>query len=74
MNKKNELLLLFRYGNAAEEKAAAEELQKEEKQINEQNEKFKEGKSTFFEALNEFSDIPPKEFEKEMEGELPMKQ
>ena len=43
-------------------------LAKTEKQINQHNEKFVEGKSTFYEKLNEFSDMTKKQFEKEKEG------
>ena len=57
-----------RYSDAADEKAAAKELSKAEKQINGHNKKYKEGKSNFFEEVNEFSDIPKDEFEKELEG------
>ena len=39
-----------------------------EKQINEQNEKFKEGKSGFYEKLNPFSDLSEKQFEQEKLG------
>ncbi len=45
-----------------------ENLAKAEKQINEQNKLFKEGKSTFYEQLNEFSDLSKSQFEKEKEG------
>jgi hypothetical protein len=41
-----------------------------EKQINAQNELFKEGKSTFFEKLNVDSDMPKELFEKVKEGAL----
>jgi hypothetical protein len=37
-------------------------------QINEENEKFEEGKATFFEKLNENSDLPKDVFEKEKTG------
>jgi hypothetical protein len=47
---------------------AAEELAKEEEQINRHNKKFKEGKSTFYEALNKYSDIPIDMFAKEFMG------
>ena len=47
---------------------SGEELAKSEKQINEQNDKFKNGKSTFYEKLNEDSDLPKNIFEKEKEG------
>jgi hypothetical protein len=33
------------------------QLAQAEKQINGQNEKFRDGKSTFYEKLNEFSDL-----------------
>ena len=45
-----------------------EALAKAEKQINEENELFKEGKSTFFEKLNKNSDMTKAQFEKEKEG------
>jgi cathepsin L len=57
-----------RYGDKASEDAAAAELAKAEKQINEENELFKEGKESFFEKLNPDSDIPKDVFEKEKEG------
>lgn len=41
---------------------------KAEKQINEQNEKFKKGESSFYEQLNEDSDVPRDLFAKEKEG------
>ena len=37
-------------------------------QINEENEKFKEGKASFYEQLNPNSDIPRDVFKKEKEG------
>lgn len=39
-------------------------------QIDEENELFKEGKASFYEKLNDFSDIPKEQFEKEMEGAI----
>jgi hypothetical protein len=39
-------------------------------QINEQNKLFNEGKATFFEKLNENSDLPMDIFEEEKEGEI----
>ena len=39
-----------------------------EKQINEQNEKFRNGESTFYEELNKHSDLTKEQFEKEKEG------
>ena len=39
-------------------------------QINEQNKLFLEGKATFFEELNENSDLPKDVFEEEKEGDL----
>ncbi len=43
-------------------------LAKSELQINEQNNKFLNGKSTFYEELNEFSDLTMAQFELEKEG------
>ena len=43
-------------------------LAKAEKQINEQNKKFKDGKSAFYEKLNSFSDLSKDQFEKEKQG------
>jgi hypothetical protein len=40
----------------------------EEKEINEHNQEFLAGKSTFAEELNKFSDIPENIFEEDMEG------
>jgi hypothetical protein len=39
-------------------------------QINEENKLFKEGKATFYEKLNEHSDVPKDLFEKEFEGAI----
>ena len=47
---------------------AAEELAKEEEQINRHNKKFEEAKSTFYEELNKYSDIPIDMFAKEYMG------
>ena len=43
-------------------------LKETEKQINEQNKKFRDGLSTFYEKLNEDSDLPMDKFKKEKEG------
>ena len=48
----------------------ADALAKTEKQINEQNKKFVDGKSTFYEELNEFSDLTRSQFEKEKTGAI----
>ena len=37
-------------------------------QINEENEQFKEGKSSYYEKLNVHSDVPKEMFEKQFEG------
>ena len=37
-------------------------------QINEENEQFKEGKSSYYEKLNVHSDVPKDMFEKQFEG------
>ncbi len=42
----------------------AQTLKKSEAQINAQNEKFQEGKSTFYEQLNKYSDVPREQFKK----------
>jgi hypothetical protein len=39
-------------------------------QINEENKLFNEGKATFYEELNENSDLPKDVFEKEKEGDI----
>jgi hypothetical protein len=39
-----------------------------EKQINEQNQKFRNGESTFYEKLNKDSDLTKEQFEREKEG------
>ena len=43
-------------------------MRESEKQINEQNLKFKNGESTFYEKLNEDSDLPSDIFKREKEG------
>merc|ERR1712110_167992 len=53
----------------SEEKAKEiERLKRVEDEINDENEKFKEGKAHFGEKLYEFSDLPKKDFEKAKEG------
>ncbi len=47
-----------------------EALAKAEKQINAENELFEEGKSTFYEKLNQNSDMTKARFEKEKEGAI----
>ena len=52
-----------------EEKAKEKKrLEEAEEEINEENEKFAEGKANFGEKLYEFSDLSKAEFEKEKEG------
>lgn len=46
----------------------AENLEDCEKEIDEQNEKYENGESTFFDKLNEFSQLSKEEFEKEKTG------
>merc|ERR1712243_351707 len=54
-----------------EELAKREEALKEaEAMIEEENEEFQEGKKTWFDELNEFSDLPQDEFEKHKTGDL----
>ena len=60
----------FSYASPEEEKIAAIELAKEVKQIDEHNQEYLAGKSTFYEAPNELSDIPTDQFEKDFEGLL----
>ncbi len=48
----------------------ADALAKTEAQINEQNKKFVDGKSTFYEELNKFSDLTRSQFEKEKTGAI----
>jgi hypothetical protein len=43
-------------------------LKEAEKQINEQNQKFRNGESTFYETLNKNSDLTKEQFENEKEG------
>merc|ERR1719192_2787061 len=45
-------------------------LEKAEKDEKEQNDKFLNGKSDFYERLNEWSDLPEDEFEKEKAGDV----
>jgi len=51
-----------------EKQRDAELLQEAEDEINENNKKFDEGKSTYREELNENSNMPKDEFEREKEG------
>ena len=44
---------------------------KEEKEIDAENDLYEKGKANFKEALNEWSDVPKAEFEKEREGYVP---
>ena len=60
--------LLFNLFVLVSEFFAGQQLAQVEQQINAQNELFKEGKSTFYEKLNEFSDLSKAQFEKEKEG------
>ena len=48
-----------------------ENLKKAEDEINEQNEKYNNGDSTYWEELNEFSELSKEEFEKEKTGLIP---
>jgi len=53
-----------------EKKREAKILQEAEDEINKINKEFEEGKSTYTEELNEYSNMPLEEFEKEKEGAL----
>merc|ERR1711977_533665 len=53
------------------EKDAEDILEKDEAQIDEENEKFEEGKANYSEKLQPWSDEPKEEFEKEKEGVIP---
>jgi len=53
------------------EKYAADILEKNEAQIDEENEKFEKGEANFSEKLQPWSDEPKEEFEKEKEGVIP---
>jgi len=53
------------------EKDAEDILEEDEAQIDEENEKFDEGKANFSEKLQPWSDEPKEEFEKEKEGVIP---
>ena len=53
------------------EKDAADILEKDEAQIDEENEKFEKGEANFSEKLQPWSDEPKEEFEKEKEGVIP---
>ena len=62
------IVKFVRFGHRVSEFFAGQQLAQVEQQINAQNELFKEGKSTFYEKLNEFSDLSQAQFEKEKEG------
>ena len=53
------------------EKAFAAKLAEAEKEINAENKAFASGKAHFSEKLNEWSNVPTDEFEKEREGGRP---
>ena len=53
------------------EKAAAEELAKEEEEIEKENELYEKGEANFSEQLQPWDDLTKEEFEKEKEGLLP---
>merc|ERR1712061_818184 len=53
------------------EKDAADILEKDEAQIDEENEKFENGEANYSEKLQPWSDEPKEEFEKEKEGVIP---
>jgi len=57
-----------KYEDPEDEKKAAEELAKEEKEMDIENDLFEKGKANFKEGLNEWSDVPKDEFEKDREG------
>jgi C1A family cysteine protease len=57
-----------KYSRPEEEQVAAAALAEAEKQINEQNKKFKNGESFFYEQLNEFSDLTRDAFAREKTG------
>jgi len=62
----------IKYPNKDDEKKAAAALKSAENQINEQNKKFQDGKSPFYEKLNALSDMTPEEFAKEkLGGKIP---
>jgi hypothetical protein len=48
----------------------AKALAEDEKRVKEENEEFEEGKTTWKDAINEFSDLPLDEFEAEKTGDL----
>jgi len=58
----------IKVNDPVEKQKEAETLEKAEKEINEINKEFEEGKSTYTEELNEYSNMPLEEFEKEREG------
>ena len=54
-----------------EEKARREEaLEEAEAEVKEENEKYLNGEADWFEEINEFSDLPKDEFEKEKTGDV----
>lgn len=48
-----------------------ENLEEAEEEINEQNQKYQDGESTFWDALNEFSELSDEDFLKEKTGLIP---
>merc|ERR1719411_2316834 len=55
-----------------EEKAKREKaLEESEDEVKKENKKFLDGEADWFEQINEFSDLPEDEFEKEKTGDLP---
>ena len=54
----------------AEKQRRQKALKEAEKAEKEQNEKFLNGKSDFYEKINEWSDLPEEEFEKEKAGDV----
>ncbi len=51
-----------------EYKRRARALKKNEEEVKEENKKFMKGETTWFEGINEFSDLPEDEFKKERTG------
>ena len=58
------------FNDPEKEKEAADELAKEEAQIDEENELFEKGEANFSEQLQPWDDLTKEEFEKEKEGLL----
>ena len=60
-----------KFADPKDEEVAAAELAKQEAEIDEENEKYENGKGNFEEELEPWDDLPKEVFEKEKEGLIP---